>query len=193
MNVLVFDTETTGLPNWNEPSDDPSQPYIVDIAASLYDGTGLETDRFDAIVKPGVPIPDELAALHGITTEIAMEQGIEMADAHAGLMALVAKADLIVGHNISFDIRLASIQAARVTGEKWDNLLPTFCTMRRTTNMVRILKARPRFSEDWKWPNLSETIRHFFGEDHSNAHRARADCDAAARIYFNIKEQGTPQ
>ncbi|MFZ5743427.1 MAG: 3'-5' exonuclease [Pseudomonadota bacterium] len=193
MNILVFDTETTGLPLWNDPSDHPDQPYIVDIAASLYDGTGLETSRFDAIVKPGVPIPDELARLHGITTEMAMEHGIEMSEAHARFIALVREADLIVGHNVSFDIRLARIQAARVTGEKWDNPLPTFCTMRRTTNMCRILKAKPRFSEDWKWPNLTEAVRHFFGEDHSNAHRARPDCDAAARIYFHLKEQGTAQ
>lgn len=62
MNTLVFDTETTGLPLWNDPSDHPDQPYIVDIAASLFDPTGLEIDRFDAIVKPGVPIPKNLPA-----------------------------------------------------------------------------------------------------------------------------------
>lgn len=190
MNTLVFDTETTGLPLWNDPSDHPDQPYIVDIAASLFDPTGLEIDRFDAIVKPGVPIPEELARLHGITTEMAMESGIEIAEAHANLMALVDKASLIVGHNVSFDIRLARIQAARATGEKWDNPLPTFCTMRRTTNICKILKANPRCHNDWKWPNLTEAVRHFFAEDHSNAHRARADCDATARIYFHLKEQG---
>lgn len=190
MNTLVFDTETTGIPLFNEPSDDPRQPYIVDIAASLFDATGLETKRFDAIVKPLVAIPEELARLHGITTEMAMEQGIEMRDAHEGFMALVADADIIVGHNVSFDIRLARIQAARATGEKWDNPRPTFCTMRRTTNICKILKANPRCHNDWKWPNLTEAVRHFFAEDHSNAHRARADCDAAARIYFHLKEQG---
>lgn len=190
MNILVFDTETTGLPLWNDPSDDPRQPYIVDIAASLFDATGLETKRFDAIVKPGVPIPEELARLHGITTEMAMEQGIEMRDAHEGFMALVAEADIIVGHNVSFDIRLARIQAARVTGDKWDNPCSTFCTMRRTTNLVRALGPKARHSTDWKWPTLIEATRHFFNEDHAGAHRARPDCDAAARIYFHLKEQG---
>ena len=188
--ILVLDTETTGLIEFNLPSDDPRQPYIVDIAASLFDPTGLEIERFDAIVKPGVPIPDELARLHGITTDMAMEHGIEIAEAHGRLMALIGNAGLIVGHNVSFDIRLARIQAARATGEKWDNPLPTFCTMRRTTNIVRVLGPRARHPQDWKWPNLTETVRHFFNEDHSNAHRARADCDAAARVYFHLKEQG---
>lgn len=190
MNVLIFDTVTTGLPLWNEPSDDPGQPYIVDMACSLFDGTGVEIDRFDAIIKPGVPVPEDLAALHGITTEIAMEHGIEVADAHRRFMVMVGHADLIVGHNVSFDIRLARIQAARATGDKWDNQLPTFCTMRTATNICKILKAKPRTHNDWKWPSLTEAVRHFFGEDHSNAHRARPDCDAAARIYFHLKEQG---
>ena len=109
MNVLVFDTETTGLPLWKEPSDDPAQPYIFDIAASLFDGSGLEIERFDALVKPGCPIPYELVLLHGISTEMAMEQGVEIATANAALMGLIADADLIVGRNVSFDVRVARI------------------------------------------------------------------------------------
>lgn len=193
MNVLVFDTETTGLPLWKEPSDDPAQPYIVDIAASLFDGSGLEIERFDALVKPGCPIPDELVLLHGISTEMAMDQGVEIATANSALMGLIADANLIVGHNVSFDIRMARIQAARATGDKWDNPLPTFCTMRRTTNLVCALGPKARHPQDWKWPTLIEATRHFFNEDHAVAHRARPDCDASARIYFHLKEQGLVQ
>ena len=190
MNVLCFDTETTGLPIWKEPSDDPAQPYIVDIACSLFDATGLELERFDALVKPGCPIPDELVLLHGISTEMAMDEGIEIATANSALMGLIADADLIVGHNVSFDIRMVRIQAARATGSKWDNPLPTFCTMRRTTNLVRALGPKARHPQDWKWPTLIEAVRHFFNEDHAGAHRARPDCDASARIYFHLMEQG---
>lgn len=187
---LVFDTETTGIPEFRKPSDDPGQPHVVDIACSLYDGTGLEIGRFDAIINPGVEIPDEVAQIHGITTEIAREHGIPPSEALDRFLELVRRAAVIVGHNVSFDIRMMRIMAARVTGEKWECPLPEFCTMRRTTNMVRILKAKPRFSEDWKWPNLSEATQHFFNQPHVDAHRARPDCDAAARIFFHLKEQG---
>jgi DNA polymerase-3 subunit epsilon len=190
---LVFDTETTGLPIWTEPSDDPKQPHIVDLACSLFDATGLEVDRFDTIINPGVEIPAEVAALHGITTEIAQEQGIEPRIALDAFLALVDRASLLVGHNVSFDIRMVRILSARLTGEKWDAPHPHYCTMRRTTNICKILKARPRCHNDWKWPNLGEAVRHFFGEDHVGAHRARADCDASARIFFHLKEQGLAQ
>lgn len=188
--ILVFDTETTGLVQWTSPSDDPSQPHIVDIAATLFDGTGLEVARYDAIINPGVEIPEEVARLHGITTEIAQAEGIKPDHAFVSFMDLVARADLIVGHNVSFDIRMVRILAARVTGEKWDNPLPTFCTMRRTTNICRIIGPKARHPQDWKWPTLIEATRHFFNEDHEGAHRARPDCDASARIYFHLKEQG---
>ena len=74
MNTLIFDTETTGLPNWGEPSDHPSQPHIVDIACSLFDPAGCEIERFDAIINPGVEIPVEASNIHGITTEIAQQR-----------------------------------------------------------------------------------------------------------------------
>lgn len=190
---LVFDTETTGLPLWKEPSDDPGQPHIVDIACSLFDRTGLEVDRYDAIINPGVEIPADVAAIHGITTEIAQAEGVEPQRAFSNFTEMVRKADVIVGHNVSFDIRMVRILAARLTGEKWDCPLPEFCTMRRTTNICRILKDSPRFSTDWKWPKLSEAIKHFFDEDFADAHRARPDCDASARIFFHLREMELAQ
>lgn len=190
---LVFDTETTGIPLWNDPSDDPRQPHIVDIACSLFDATGLEVDRFDAIINPGVEVPQEVAEIHGITTEIAMAEGIEPALALEAFMSFIDRASLVIGHNVSFDVRLARILAARLTGEKWDNPHQTYCTMRRTTNVCKILKANPRFDRDWKWPTLGEAYQFFFGEPHADAHRARSDCDASARIFFHLMEQGIVQ
>lgn len=186
---LVFDTETTGLPLWNDPSDDPRQPHIVDIACSLFDGTGCEVDRFDAIINPGVEIPDEVAQIHGITTAIAQEQGVSPALALTNFLDLVKRADVLVGHNVSFDIRLIRILAARIAGVKWENPLPAFCTMRKTTNVCKILGPRARHPQDWKWPTLAEATRHFFNEEHANAHRARPDCDASARIFFHLREK----
>lgn len=188
--ILFLDTETTGLPLFDLPSDDPAQPHIVDIAASLFDDFGCEVERYDAIVNPGVPIPPEVAQIHGITTEVAQAHGVSPMVALGTFLDMTDRAELLVGHNVSFDVRMVRILAARLTGEKWDNPLPIFCTMRRTTNLCKILKANPRTHNDWKWPNLGEAYRHFFGEEHSNAHRARADVDASARIFFHLKEQG---
>lgn len=187
---LVLDSETTGIPLFKEPSDHPDQPHVVDIAWTLYAADGSEIERFDAIINPGpdVIIPDELAALHGITTERARDEGIAPEAVFERFVMAIDGAEHVVGHNVSFDLRMMRIMGARLTGEKWGTELPLFCTMRQSTNHCRILKAKPRTSDDWKWPNLGEAVRHFFNEEHSDAHRARPDCDAAARIFFHLKQ-----
>lgn len=185
MRVLFFDTETTGLPLWKEPSDHPDQPHIVDLAVELWDGPDI-VDHFDVIVNPGVEIPADVVALHGITTEMAIEMGIAKAEAVDRFHGLVRQAEMIVGHNISFDIRMMRIETARVTGEKWENLLPTFCTMRKATNVCKILGPKARHHEDWKWPTLGEAFTHFSGEPFFDAHRAGPDVQATKLVYFEL-------
>lgn len=188
MKVLIFDTETTGLPLWKEPSDHPDQPHVVDISCELWDADErTQLEQFDAVINIGVPIPPETTAIHGVTDAMAAE-GVAPIDAWAVFHEMVKKADLIAGHNVSFDIRMMRILAARVTGEKWEPMQPTFCTMRKSTNLVKIEKPNARFSGDWKWPNLTETVRHFFDEDHADAHNAGGDCAAARRVYFHLMD-----
>lgn len=186
MKILFFDTETTGLPIWKEPSDHPGQPHVVDISCELWNAQS-ETmiERFDAIVNIGVPIPPEMTAIHGITDAMAAD-GMAPADVLAAFLGLVKQAEIIAGHNVSFDIRMMRIMAARLTGEKWEPMQPTFCTMRKSTNLVKALKPSAKRPDDWKWPNLTETVRHFFDEAHGGAHRAAPDCAAARRVYFAI-------
>jgi DNA polymerase III subunit epsilon len=186
MRVLFFDTETTGLPLWKEPSDHPDQPHVIDISCELWDDeTETMLDGLNAIVNIGVPIPADMTAIHGITDEMAAN-GQAPADVLADFLDLVKQADVIVGHNVSFDIRMMRIMAARVTGEKWEPMQPTFCTMRKSTNLVKAVKPSAKRPDDYKWPNLTETVRHFFDEEHASAHRAAPDCAAARRVYFEL-------
>jgi DNA polymerase III subunit epsilon len=186
MNVLFFDTETTGLPNWKEPSSDPNQPHVIDISCELWDADEpMLIERYDAIINIGVPIPPEMTEVHGITDAMAAE-GAEPSVVLETFLRLVKRADLLAGHNVSFDIRMMRIMAARVTGEKWEPVQPTFCTMRKSTHLVKAIKPNARFDTDYKWPNLGEAHQHFFGEKHSDAHRAAPDCEAARKIYFEI-------
>lgn len=186
MKTLFLDTETTGLPLWKEPSDHPEQPHIVDIACDLFDGDQV-VDQYDALINIGVPIPPEMTEIHGISDEMVQADGVAPNEALERFMGMVRQADIICGHNVSFDIRMVRIMAARLTGEKWENPLPVFCTMRKSTNLVRVLSEKARHPEDWKWPKLSEAYQHFFGEELAEAHRARPDMEASRRIFFHLK------
>lgn len=202
MLILVYDSETTGLPDFKAPSESPHQPHIVDICGLLYDADSRElVDSFEAIVKPdGWKIPDEVAAIHGITTERALADGIPEADAVAGFMALHKRCDLRVGHNQQFDARILRIALKRfgaATQEERDAIAdtfkahPAFCTQTAASPIMRLppTEKMRRAGYGWKFksPNLGEALKHFTGADLANAHRAKVDAIACAQVYFAMR------
>ncbi len=185
MRVLFFDTETTGLPLWREPSSHPGQPHIVDLACELRDSDTMELiAELECIINPGVPISPEAAAIHGITDEIAAAEGRDPKEALRDFFALVDQAETIVAHNVDFDQRLVRIATQRLWAREWTPPVPTFCTMKALTNVCRIPAANGR--RGYKWPKLSEAIAHVFGEELEDAHRAKPDMLACQRIYFHL-------
>jgi len=95
--IAVVDTETTGLY--------PSRDRLVEIAIMLLEveaATGrliqvLET--YEALQDPGLPMPPEATAIHGITD--AMVRGQRIDALRVGRM--LGAADLVVAHNSGFD------------------------------------------------------------------------------------------
>lgn len=196
--ILGFDTETSGLPNFHEPSDDPRQPHLLQIAAVLFDMQGRECHRLSTIVKPGhgcVIHPLALEA-HGITLERAMDEGADPVDTAKMFAQMAAQATLIVGHNVSFDTRIFRIHSARHIGVKWEKPAPTFCTMYKSSSFCRIpaterMRAAGRFH--FKNPSLMEAHQHFFGEGFDGAHDAVADVNASMRIFWHlVRDKGVP-
>lgn len=183
MKPNIFDTETTGIPNWKVPSDDPSQPHLVEIAALLFDEQGTLLDSFEAIIKPdGWVIPLEVSNIHGITQEIAMDMGISEAEALEGFLAIHRRSDLRVAHNVAFDDRIIRIAIKRHHGDALANAFkttPNYCTCRSSRSVVALPSN--------KLPSLGEAYKHFTGEDLYEAHRASTDAHACARIYFALQ------
>ena len=100
---LFFDVETTGLPERNLPPNDPRQPHLVQLACLLCEDDGTERASVSLIVRPPVPIPDEVAAIHGITNGIAAAAGVPPAAAFGIWSNLARRAGTLVAHNIAFD------------------------------------------------------------------------------------------
>ncbi len=194
--ILFFDVETTGLPLFNEPSEDPAQPRICQLAALLTNDSGDPFSMMSVLIEPnGWRIPDDVAAIHGITTEKCEAGGvpIEFALQMFEHMALGARID--VGHNVSFDNRMLRIEWKKAGrhdfADEWRSGRTRFCTMRKATPVVNLpptekMMASGRKSP--KAPSLSECVRHFFDEDFSeHAHDALADVIACKRVYFQLQ------
>ncbi|KWT89307.1 MULTISPECIES: 3'-5' exonuclease [unclassified Variovorax] len=196
--ALFYDTETSGLPLFSEPSEHPAQPHIVQLGAILVDlDTRDEIASLDVIVRPeGWVIPDEVAKIHGITTERARDVGIPEAVALDMLFELWAERQRI-GHNEQFDARIVRIAAKRFRDPKDPALaIPPSdewksgraqCTQRLATPILKLpptpkMRAAGRFHH--KSANLSEAYQHFMGKPLQNAHSAMADARACMEVFF---------
>lgn len=205
MNLAIaYDTETTGLPDWNQPSEAPQQPHLVQLAAHVIDLDSRKIlQSMDVIIKPnGWVIPDEVSAIHGITTEHAMDVGIDEGTAVLMFIELWNHRTRIA-HNESFDARIIRIALKRYLDFP-DLLAPdqamsdtwkagsAECTARLSTPICALpptdkMKAARR--NHHKTPNLGEAYRHFTGKELENAHTAIADVNACLAIYWAIKDQ----
>jgi len=193
--IFVFDTETTGLPSFKDRSDDPRQPHLVQLATILCGDDGAEIEAQSVIVRPnGWVISPEVTAIHGISHERAIDEGIPEAEAVAMFVMAQARGAVRVAHNESFDRRIMRIAMARarfardfieaVEGRQ------VFCTCNEAKpimNLPPTAKMRAAGFNGPKSPNLTECIKHFFSEDLSGAHDAMIDARACARIFWRLK------
>lgn len=191
-----FDTETSGLPLFNDPSDDPRQPHIVQIGAQLVDlDTRKPISSLDVIVRPDRwTIPAEVSAVHGITTEYATLVGVEESMAVGMLMELWERSEVRIAHNEPFDCRILRIGLKRfesaAKADEW-KAAPAECTARMATPICRIPpteKMRRAGFTKFKTANLGEAYRHFTGKQLEGAHRAMVDVEACLAVYFAIKD-----
>lgn len=198
MTTIAFDFETTGLADFNARSLDPKQPHIVEAALIYYgdDGTEIENDRW--IVRPdGWVVPPDMTAIHGISHEQAMDEGIPENDVAMMFLARMGRAEVRIAHNESFDRRIARIALSRAGYQRSlieaFEALPSFCTCNSSKKLVNAPPTDKMLAKGMtgpKSPNLTETIRHFFGEEIVGAHGALVDARCAGRIYHHLKSLG---
>ncbi len=200
MTELFFDTETTGKFFFKEPPEHPGQPDMVQLGAILAHKHHLDRParilaQLDLIIYPdGFDVPPGVAEIHGITTDVARDFGVDLRVALNVFQNLAARADVLVGHNIDFDlniIRTACHRADCIGGGPLGSELrrmidakPTFCTMTAATPVLNLPGGR---NGEPKWPTLEEAYRHFFGQDFPGAHNALNDVKATARVYYHLK------
>lgn len=189
--IVSYDTETTGLPDWKVPSDSEHQPHLVQLGAVVVNAETREViDTLDVIIKPdGWEIPDEVAEIHGITTERALAEGVPETDAVDRLLAM-CKGRHRVAFNRTFDQRIIRIALKRygyddeVMGA-WANKEDHDCSMLLAKPVMQL---PPKGRYGWKSPKLVDAYRHFTGEELEGAHTALADAKASMEVYWGVQD-----
>ncbi len=178
MKILVFDTETTGLPSSKLSLD--KQPSIVQFAGVVYQLNDLGNmdvvKQVDILINPKKDIPVVTTLIHKITNEMVKDKP-DFVKVSVEIKQLFLEIDLVVAHNIAFDKKLLEIEFARL-GQKLD-FWPTdiYDTMLESVNLCRL----PSKNRGFKSPRLSELHQYLFGKDFENAHNALDDVLATGR------------
>jgi DNA polymerase III epsilon subunit-like protein len=183
--LLFFDTETTGIPrDYRAPASDLANwPRLVQIAWLEVDEDGRELAGAEHVIRPdGFVIPPAAAAIHGITTERALAEGVSLADVLDALAPRILAADTLFAHNIAFDEKIVGAELLRAGRDNVIEARPRRCTMLEST---RYCALPGRYGP--KWPTLAELHHKLFGEGFDGAHRALADVRATARCYAELK------
>jgi len=180
--ILVLDTETTGLPPRSityRVTKAWKNCRLVQIAWKIYDASGSPIEPTECyIVKPDdFTIPEVAANIHGITTECAEKEGIDIQIVLTKFEEALKTVDLLVAHNMAFDksIILSELYRYKMKDAvKQMEEISTECTMLMATKPYE------------KWPKLTELYAKCFGETPAISHRADADMEQCGRIYFHL-------
>lgn len=184
---LIFDTETTGLPrSWSAPiTDTDNWPRCIQIAWQLHDEMGNLIEHQDYLVKPeGFNIPYDAERVHGISTELAMEQGISMVEVLEKFNIALSKTKYIVGQNVGFDVNIMGCEFHRFNIGTDLTKMPVLDTCTETT--AELLKLPGGRGGKFKLPTLTELHQYLFNQPFAEAHNATADVEATTRCFLEL-------
>lgn len=181
MKILFFDTETTGVPrNYNAPSTDTDNwPRMVQLGYIIYDLNRNVIKKEDYIIKPdNYIIPDASYQIHKISTEYAKQVGVDLKTVLNRFEEDLKDIDLIVGHNIDFDIKVVDSEFYRCFNKTLLKDFDKICTMHSSIDFCDLPNR--------KWPKLEELHFKLFGESFSGAHDAMTDVKVTAKCFWKL-------
>ena len=158
-DYVCVDIETTGIrPKWDR---------IIEIGAvKVRDGEVVDT--FSELVNPGIPVPERITELTGITTEMVEDKsGIENV---LPQFIEFAGNDIILGHNVRFDYGFLKQNAINLNLQFDKSGLDTLKIARKTL---------PK-----EWSKGLECLCKIFGIEDKNHHRAYNDAEVTSKLYM---------
>ena len=160
----IVDIETTGF--------DPISNKITEISAVKY-RCNRKVDEYVTFVAINERIPDRITKLTGITNEM-LEGAPGLSEAIKGLIEFIGE-DIIIGHNISFDLAFLGAACKDHLGIELKN---------NYVDVLRIANEKLPFLDSHK----QVVVAKYFGIRTEGSHRALTDCEICNSCYQKLKE-----
>lgn len=193
--IIVLDTETTGLPKmvgfnkFKNPNsiENYDSSRVIQIAIGCYDTKEKKKEKefHDILINPDNKFEIKNSHFHGITQESASKKGILFSDCITILKNILDKTDLIVGHNILFDVNVLASELYRINEHKLAVTLlqkKTYCTCQNGKTVTKIKNKYQKY----KLPTLEELYTYLYKEPMINYHNAKYDVIHTAKCYFKM-------
>jgi len=196
MKLLIFDTETTGLPpSRNTPLITTAQwPHIVQLSYMIYDtDTHTIIKSVDTLIKlaQNVNIPAVCTNIHGITHKMCDEQGRDIKDVLTNFNDALLHADKLIAHNIQFDKNIVTVEYIRnrlTNNFTYNNrIISEFCTMQNSIELCSLYRTNNSGKQYKKYPKLVELHEKLFNETPVGLHNAMADVIVCLRCYYKMQ------
>ena len=177
MNIIITDTETTGLAK-PIPTDLQFQPFVIEIYACKLNEKFEFIEEFETYIRPPIPIPKDSTKIHGITDEVLIGAPT-FAEVYDDLYNFFCGSDIVVGQNIEFDINVIHYELMR------HNLDKKFCWPKK-----HICTIEASYHYENKRLALAKLHEFLFGEGFEDAHRAKSDVMATVRCFIELVKRG---
>lgn len=161
-DYTVIDIETTGL--------DPTLDEIIELAA-IRVRSGKIADSFSSLVQPSLPVSDFIADLTGIDNEM-LSDAPSLKEILPNFLDFIGE-DIIVGHNINFDINFIYDAGMK------------YLERPLTNDFLDTLRVSRKKIIDIKSHSLSSLLS-YFNIQQKITHRAFSDCEAAKSLYEHL-------
>lgn len=169
LNFIVIDLETTGL---STAYDD-----IIEVAAIKVIDNKI-VDTFQSFVNPGYELPEFIIELTGITNEM-LGDAPNIKEVLPNFMSFLGE-NVLVGHNINFDINFLYDNLKRINGNYVTNDFVD--TLRLCRHLYRELNHH-RLIDMVEYLNINS----------DKLHRSLSDCYSCLDVFYACKNEAIKQ
>jgi len=162
--VIVFDIETTGL---------SAQTCQITEIGAVRTQAGKVLETYNSLVNPGVPIPEEITKLTGITDEMVADAR-PISEVLPEFLAFIGDR-MLIAHNASFDVGFIR-KAADDLGLSFPNSYLDTVAMSRYVN--------PELKR-----HRLDSLANYFHLGDFNHHRASDDAEMLSMIYYKMLDK----
>lgn len=180
----VIDTEASGLYNFRDPADHPSQPRLAQLCMiDVNDQLEIEGEQNFYVRPNGWTMDPKATEVNGLTDEYLNEHGHPIEEVLTEYQNRILNGRAIVAFNAQFDCKALRGELRRAGLDDLFMKTRNVCVMRKANGVI--LKAGGKKG----WPSLAEA-RAALNLTSDGAHKAIKDAHDALEVFRHLRAQG---